>query len=594
MSQLDSQIRRVQRRLWLSRWMHAFFFCLSILAGLFAAFVLVQRLYDLAWPVMWSGVGLGIAALLGSLLWMWVTREDIHVAATALDQAAGLRERLSSAQYCLDRDDPFARAVVADAEQVSGALSVRNHIRLRFPQPLPWASFSIVAAALMFLVTPGVLKPAEAGEKVDESELAKQTKAVVKKKLQEIQKLAEENPALADLSDDLRDLDKQAGGILKPGDIRHEAVKKIDRLADAVKKKQGDLKYRANQEMRRMFRRLQAPKSGSDATQKLAKKLQQGDFKSAKEEIAKLQEQLATLKSDADKELVAKIGKDLAKLAKQLEQLSIEKKLAQKLAQAGVKKEDLERMLQTLGKKDLEQIKKALEKQGLNQKQISKMLQKLQQQQQGAAQAQQLAKGMQKAAVACKSGQPGDAAVGLAQAAGQLSAAEALEAEMAQIEATLAELNSARNSLDSGCSQCNGTGKRGGKPCSACRGSGKRPGSRGGMGGLGKGKGGLAPEQQAGMGFKTERAKVHTGKGAIIGQFLVDGEQVKGDVQSTLSEVVATSEHDASDRIGRNRIPRQYQKAVKDYFINVRRLVKDPKASKQDSDSANSDPEGDE
>ena len=114
------------------------------------------------------------------------------------------------------------------------------------------------------------------------------------------------------------------------------------------------------------------------------------------------------------------------------------------------------------------------------------------------------------------------------------------------------------------------------------------------MGGLGKGRGGLAPEQQAGMGFKTERAKVHTGKGAIIGQFLVDGEQVKGDVQSTLSEVVAASEHDASDRIGRNRIPRQYQKAVKEYFINVRRLVKDPNASKEDPGSPESEPEGDE
>lgn len=114
------------------------------------------------------------------------------------------------------------------------------------------------------------------------------------------------------------------------------------------------------------------------------------------------------------------------------------------------------------------------------------------------------------------------------------------------------------------------------------------------MGGLGKGRGGLAPEQQAGMGFKIERAKVHTGKGAIIGQFLVDGEQVKGDVQSALSEVVAASEHDASDRIGRNRIPRQYQKAVKEYFANVRRLVKDPKSPNDDPGSPKSDPESDE
>ncbi len=71
MSHLDLQIRRVQRRLWLNRWMHAFFFCLSIAAGLFAAVVLVQRLYDLSWPVMWSGVGLGVVA--ASLL-VWTFR----------------------------------------------------------------------------------------------------------------------------------------------------------------------------------------------------------------------------------------------------------------------------------------------------------------------------------------------------------------------------------------------------------------------------------------------------------------------------------------------------------------------------------------
>lgn len=95
------------------------------------------------------------------------------------------------------------------------------------------------------------------------------------------------------------------------------------------------------------------------------------------------------------------------------------------------------------------------------------------------------------------------------------------------------------------------------------------------MGKLGRGRGGLAPEQQTDVGFKTERAKVHTGKGAIIGQFLVDGEQVKGEVSSSLEEIVTAAEHDASDRINRNRIPRQYQKAVKAYFSNVQRKVKD-------------------
>jgi len=90
------------------------------------------------------------------------------------------------------------------------------------------------------------------------------------------------------------------------------------------------------------------------------------------------------------------------------------------------------------------------------------------------------------------------------------------------------------------------------------------------MGNKGKGRGGLAPEEQTAIGFKTERTKVKTTKGAIIGEFLIDGEQVRGDVSSTLRETVAASEREASDLIHRDRIPRQYHKAIKGYFSNLK------------------------
>jgi len=595
MGQIEQQVRRVQRRLWINRWFQAATFALAIAGGLYAIAVLVQRLFDLPWHMFWVGAVTCAVALAISVVWTVVTREGRIAAATHLDAVAGLRERLSSAHYCAGVEDPFARAVVADAERISGSLSVRQHIRLTLPKPLPWATFSIVLAALMFLITPGLLKQTEASQEGAQNELVQETKAAVKKQLENIQKLAEDNPALADLKDDIQNLDKQAGGMLKrPADVRHEAVKKIDKLADAVKKKQSELKYDKAQDMRRMMRRLQSSKPNTGATKKLEQALQKGDFKTAKEELAKLQEQLATLKSDEDKEFAKKIGAQLDKLAKKLEQLKIDDKLAQKLAQAGVKKEDIERALESLSKKDLDQIKKQLEKQGLDQKQINKMMQQLQRQQQAMGQTQKLANSLKKAASGCKACKSGDAAGGLSQAAGQLSQAESLESERAEMEATLAELENARNEID-GCPTCKGTGKMNGRPCPKCQGSGgKRPGK--GMGKLGQGRGGLAPEQQAGMGFKTERAKVHTGKGAIIGQFLVDGEQVKGDVQSTLSEVVATSEHDASDRIRRNRIPRQYQKAVREYFSDVRQLVgeESPEAQAESAESGSGgDPQKD-
>ncbi len=103
---------------------------------------------------------------------------------------------------------------------------------------------------------------------------------------------------------------------------------------------------------------------------------------------------------------------------------------------------------------------------------------------------------------------------------------------------------------------------------------------------MGQGRGGLAPEKPTDVAFKTERGKVHTGKGAIVGQFLVDGEQVKGEVKSNLVEVVSAAEREASDRINRDRIPRQYHKAVKQYFSNIQRSAKGekPKEEKEEGD----------
>ncbi len=110
------------------------------------------------------------------------------------------------------------------------------------------------------------------------------------------------------------------------------------------------------------------------------------------------------------------------------------------------------------------------------------------------------------------------------------------------------------------------------------------------MGGKGRGRGGLAPEEEVATGFKTERGKVHTGKGVITGSFLIDGPQVPGDVSADLVDLIPATERDASDLINRDRIPRQYQKAVKGYFANVRQGLKD---TDEDDPAAKPDSEPD-
>jgi len=189
---------------------------------------------------------------------------------------------------------------------------------------------------------------------------------------------------------------------------------------------------------------------------------------------------------------------------------------------------------------------------------------------------------MKQSAQSAQAGQIGDAQSALSLADGQLSELEQLEQEMSQLESSLASLQNAKNDLSKPCGNCNGTGKIGNKSCGRCQGSG-------GMGKLGQGRGGLAPEKQTNVGFKIEKGKVHTGKGAIIGQFLFDGEQVKGDISTSLSTVVSAAERDASDRINRDRIPRQYHKAVKNYFSNMRRSMNQNKSNTDDSNNDSMD-----
>ncbi len=459
MTQLDRQIKKTQHRLWLNRWLHRASFTIGVTAVVFAACVLVQRLFDLPIPLQWAGGALGGVALIVCSIWTIATREGPVVAAATLDGAAGLKERISSGYFCTGSDDAFAGAVVADAQNASASVTVGRHVRLTVPRSLAASTFSIILAALMFLVTPGLLKSAEAEADEQQETQIRETKVAVKRKMAQIREMTEANPALEELKEKLEALDKPpTGRIQKPEDVRHEAVKKIDTLSDAVKRKREDKKYDGVSEVRKALRQLKVPRSDDAPTQKLSKALAKGDFKSAKEEINKIKEQLATLKSEEDKEMAKQLSKRLNDLSKQLEKLAENKELRQELEQAGIKKEDVDRMLENLSKKDLDQVKKQLEQKGLGQKQIESLANKLQQQQKAGSAAKGLSKSLKKAAKCENPGQSGEAMGGLSQAADQLSDLETLEQEMSQLDSTIESLQQAKNELDNKpCPKCGGT-----------------------------------------------------------------------------------------------------------------------------------------
>ena len=560
MTDMERQIRVTQHRLWANLWFGRVCWALTGGAGAFGAVVLLDRLYALDWPLGRLALGLAGLALVVGTVWTLARRASPETAAATLDEAASLRERISTGLYCQDEqvqhNEAFARAVVADAERVSRLVSARLHVRLRAPFAAVYGGLAVLVAALLLLLPAGMLIGQETAAAQRESEELTRTKVEVKQRLDQIKKVAQTNPALKDLDKKLDELDRSPTAKMeRPEQVRHEALKKIDKLGDVLREQRKSDRLQTVDQIKKMLRSIKAPSQTNTPAQKLTKALAEGDFKAAQEQIKQMQEQLATLKSPQDAAKLKALQDQLEDLGKKLAAAADQKKSRQQLQQAGLKKEDIERMLQQLTKKDLDQLRKQLEQRGMSQQDIEKLIQQMQKQQQAGSMARQMAQAMQQAASAAGAGQLGGAIGELDSAGDQLSEMEMLEQEMAQLDSMLAELQSAANDLDGSCrGSCPGRGP----------GMGQKPG---------QGRGGLAPEEQTATRFKTHRQKVHTGQGRIIGQFLIDGQQAKGQVSDELVEVLAAEEREATDLIHRDRIPRQYHKAIKDYFSNVQRTI---------------------
>jgi hypothetical protein len=114
MTDLDRTVRLAQRRLWMNRWLRLLGWSATAAAGAYVLVALLNKLLSLTeHPWFYPGAALGAAgvAMLISVVWLIATREDRPTAAAALDQAAGLKERISSGLYCAGSTDPFAQAV---------------------------------------------------------------------------------------------------------------------------------------------------------------------------------------------------------------------------------------------------------------------------------------------------------------------------------------------------------------------------------------------------------------------------------------------------------------------------------------------------
>lgn len=91
-----------------------------------------------------------------------------------------------------------------------------------------------------------------------------------------------------------------------------------------------------------------------------------------------------------------------------------------------------------------------------------------------------------------------------------------------------------------------------------------------GQGGPGQGAGGQAGVEEAPFDFKEEISKSQDNeKGAILAKTYVKADAEKGESTAELREVVRSNLQEATDEVDNQRISRQAQKAVRDYFNGI-------------------------
>ncbi len=582
MSSLDRQINHARRRLTQNVLFQRLSFGILLVAGLWALTIVVARLFALNVP-LWHGAW--VAALIAAFIAAIGTslaRPSALRAAVVLDSAAGLKERLSTALVLHQSADPFARAAVRDAERSAGRIHVPSHIRYRPPTLWPWSAALVLVALILvqFMPTVDLL----AGEPEPElavpaAEVAAERQAIERafdERLNKLKELAEENPDLKNLMEDLQPLDMPDTPGVTPEDIRREAVKRIDDVRDKLKEQLDAANREQMMGLKRMLNKLE-PQPGNDPGSKLSQALASGDFKAAQEALQDLVKQIEEAAKNADdpetRKKLAEMQRKLSQMANQIAKLSDTVQLQKELEnKAGLSEEQAKKLLEELSKMDPKQLEKELQKRlgekGLTQEQIKQIAKKIQQNQQARKTCQNLAQSLAQAAQGCQQcNQPGGAGAGSSQAGGalgdamgQLSQLEMSEQLMNELQAQLSDLDNLRGDVCEG-GMCNRFGRG-------------RPGPIGMQGPqYGRGIGARIGQEKVAYGRDPTKAKTRFNSGAVIGTMLVDGPQVGGEASREDLEAAHAEVRDAQDAIERQEVPRQYDKVLREYFERLAGLV---------------------
>jgi DNA repair exonuclease SbcCD ATPase subunit len=522
MAELKKQVHRVMRRLNFQQFLEVLVWCwvgaLTLALCWTFAEKVWQPLLDPWWLVVPISMGLGLVTALG--IWLFKRPTEVD-AAVALDQAFGLKERVSSTLTLPPelRDSPAGLALVNDATKRVEQLDIGEKFGLRMPRA---AWLQVIPAVLLFVVAAFVkfdgsgsaeakTEPAKERQQVDAAvkALAKRFEAQREKAKDQGMGETETEKLIAELTKKTKDLEES-----KDKDLdQKKGLSQFNQLQDALKDRRE--KLGSAEQIQKQLEKLKLSADKGPA-EKFEQAIKQGDFKKAIDELNKIAEQL-------------KDGKLAPEEKKQLEkQLAQMKEQLQKAGNLEERKKQLE-----------EQLKKA----GVPQEQIKQELAKLDSQAGDMKKMEELAEKIGKMQESLEKNDVEKALEALQLTKGDLQQMMQAMQEMEMLEQVMNDIQDMKNAMV--CKNC------GGKGCPACQ----RNQGRGD--GFQRGAQGSRDEEEDST--KTFDAKVkqkvrQNGKLEVTG--LVSGKQIKGESILIDQESMQASAAAATDAINQQNIPR--------------------------------------
>ena len=630
MSQLDRHVTAVQNRLALASFFRALAWTMLMLAGVILVMVGIDKLFwwEPPRPWIWIEAGIG-AAIIAAIIGAMRQRPSKMQAAAAIDQKLSLHEKISTALYVRPSSDAFAMAAVKDAEATAQnvVLNYGNHFPFQFPRVAPWAAVvGVIAFLLANYAKPLDLFGRE--EAIKKQIVQKEKIEFSKKQLQDALAVVNAVPQSIGNDETIRmakeDLTSQlAKGVDDPAKATRTALKALQDVDAAVKEQiKTNSQFAQAKADEKMWRQIgEQPITDPGPVNDVRRELADGKFGQAMDDLSKVVNNFDKMDKTEQQKATEQMKQMAQQLAQQGAQNPQQQQLQQQLQQMGLNQQQAQQAQQLLqqaasGDKQAQQQLQQMAQQAMKQmnngqgptpqqkQQAQQMMQQMQAAANNQAQAQQLSqaagqmaqamqqqaqqqgqqgqKGQQQAQQQASQGQ--GTQKGQQQGQGQQGMGQGMQQMQAQLQQMQAvasdaqQISAAQQGVQQGAQQAmagangqpdqaGGQGQWGaGDP------NQQQPGGGGGQGpgnnqGNGHGFGGGGTKAEAPYTLKQEvdtSERIDSGK--LLATTFVKASALKGENKLELKQIAAAAEKDEADEIDQDRISRQAQGVVRQYF----------------------------